>query len=373
MTSKVTEKSRYFGLDFLRTIAILTVLLAHASLFFPFKNYITHAALPTLGLVGVEIFFGLSGYLIGSILLKRSYGLDVFYIKRFMKILPPYLIFLFIIYLTSTPGGSFSTFLAHLFFLHNFYPDMAGYFPVSWSLSIEFWFYLLIPLLFYFSPSMSSKKIDIFTRVLAALLLITLGRVIYVLALEPNWEFGIHRFIPLRMDALLFGVLAAIINIRYPTWQKFILRPSVILTSFATAVGALVSFGYAYFMITINQLTAFKMLGTTIIGISVLVSLVVVQNKMLRESRFGLFNLIIRFISKISYSLYLTHLFVYLFIENMLGNGWVQFIIAFSTSIVMSWIVYITVEATSMKVSNAFVQAAHSRNKTLTRAGMPTE
>ena len=72
------NNSRVYGLDVLRAIAIILVVLSHSKPFIfsfvpeEYKIFLMH-----LGLFGVEIFFVLSGFLIGSILLKIILHEDV--------------------------------------------------------------------------------------------------------------------------------------------------------------------------------------------------------------------------------------------------------------------------------------------------------
>lgn len=94
-----TTKQRDFGLDVVRSTAIGLVILAHASVFYDKFNVFTFGVLPACGFIGVELFFGLSGYLIGMILLEGRNSVSIFYLKRLMKILPPYFLVLGAIFL----------------------------------------------------------------------------------------------------------------------------------------------------------------------------------------------------------------------------------------------------------------------------------
>src|SRR4051812_43085856 len=83
------SSSRIRELDGLRAIAILVVIGCHYPLFARQLG-----GIPMFGWVGVDIFFVLSGYLITSVLLNlkgRTDAFKVFYKRRFLRILPPYL------------------------------------------------------------------------------------------------------------------------------------------------------------------------------------------------------------------------------------------------------------------------------------------
>lgn len=139
-------------LDGWRAIAILLVLAHHfGTAFYDQERYWSDS--PTrFGVIGVPIFFGLSGFLITALLLKefqsrRRISLKSFYIRRGFRILPPLVVFV----LAIGTLGLFVTrleFLSSLFFFRNYVPAAkAGLYTYHlWSLSIEEHFYLLWPI-----------------------------------------------------------------------------------------------------------------------------------------------------------------------------------------------------------------------------------
>ncbi|STD04226.1 acyltransferase family protein [Chryseobacterium carnipullorum] len=122
--SKELSLNRIFGLDILRFFAITTVIISHGRFIFSekvdrFFTYITFD--------GVTIFFVLSGFLIGGILIKQlenntprfSLLLD-FWVKRWFRTLPAYFLILTILticYTFTDPKFSFGTIKKLLFFL----------------------------------------------------------------------------------------------------------------------------------------------------------------------------------------------------------------------------------------------------------------
>jgi peptidoglycan/LPS O-acetylase OafA/YrhL len=223
-------------LDGWRAVAILGVMICHAcdALFHAdgtFPNPTLHA-LTRHGALGVDIFFGISGFLICSRLLgehRRNHHVNLkrFYLNRFFRILPPYLTYL---------GGlavlaSFSLVVitprvwwSCLFFYRNYLPSMQGggfYTGHFWSLSVEEHFYLLWP------------------GMLVCLGIARARRAVVVLAgaiaLWRVWEFRhqwLAHWIPglgffprtdIRLDGLLWGCWMALL-LNDPIWHDRLTR-----------------------------------------------------------------------------------------------------------------------------------------------------
>jgi len=98
----INYQHRIFGLDVIRTIAILLVLLSHSTLLlFPENNHISLTAIRFFGTIGVDLFFVLSGYLIGGLLLRQIRNgktafknFMYFWIRRWFRTLPNYILIL---------------------------------------------------------------------------------------------------------------------------------------------------------------------------------------------------------------------------------------------------------------------------------------
>ncbi|MFG5995624.1 acyltransferase family protein [Salmonella enterica] len=131
---------RNIGLDIARSIAIVMVLISHSRMFF--TQYADVQWLSFNGFFGVEVFFVLSGFLIGRIIIKSVVekpsfsNLLTFYKRRWYRTLPLYFLMVFVLFLV---GKQFHW--TNLIFLQNFDEVSLGFFPVSWSLSIEEWFF----------------------------------------------------------------------------------------------------------------------------------------------------------------------------------------------------------------------------------------
>lgn len=152
MTQLQSTSTRLAGLDTLRALAIALVLMSH------YQGFVSHAPtfgiMGTIGWAGVDLFFVLSGYLIGNQLLApaaRGDNLDLktFFARRLLRTLPNYYAVLAVyLLLPDSPiaGKSMAPVWQFLTFTQNFGLNYGETFTHSWSLCIEEQFYLVFPL-----------------------------------------------------------------------------------------------------------------------------------------------------------------------------------------------------------------------------------
>jgi peptidoglycan/LPS O-acetylase OafA/YrhL len=134
-------------------VSILLVIASHLTIFLASRHPGVRAALQlvsTGGATGVAIFFGISGFIITTLLLgehARTGRIDLraFYVRRALRILPPLWAFLGVMAIVrpSIPCGDF---VRALLFLSDYLPIPSWSLAHTWSLSIEEQFYLLWPL-----------------------------------------------------------------------------------------------------------------------------------------------------------------------------------------------------------------------------------
>jgi peptidoglycan/LPS O-acetylase OafA/YrhL len=151
-TSLRDAPARLTGLDTLRAIAIAMVLLSH------YNGFVAQAsifgAIGQAGWAGVDLFFVLSGYLIGNQLLAPAargepLSLKAFFARRLLRTLPNYYAVLAVyLLLPHSPiwGKTMAPVWNFLTFTQNFGMMYGQTFTHSWSLCIEEQFYLLLPL-----------------------------------------------------------------------------------------------------------------------------------------------------------------------------------------------------------------------------------
>lgn len=209
-------------IDGLRALAVGGVVLGHAGV--PF--------LPA-GFVGVDVFFVISGFLIGSILMSQleqgTFTLSGFYAKRVRRIFPALYVMIFVTlvagWFLNTPhelrylgGAAISTlaFASNFWFnsqIDYFNPD-AKYEPLlhTWSLGVEEQFYIVIPLVLMGLMAVARRR-EMALRPLAFCVLAALAVASFAYALVSGGEDPQALFyLPLTRSFELFaGVLAAIV------------------------------------------------------------------------------------------------------------------------------------------------------------------
>jgi peptidoglycan/LPS O-acetylase OafA/YrhL len=247
------DRARQPGLDLLRALAIIVVVIYHAGIMgFPLPGRVHR-----WGWIGVDLFFVLSGYLIGGQLLaelarNKHLNLTGFYARRVLRIMPAYFVILTIYFLLPS---------------WREYPDMAQplwkflvsvqnvalhggtAFSHAWSLAVEDQFYLALPFLLLF----------LYCRPRAALIipcLIVVGGIAlraFLAAQNPSVDGGVSFrgfqawiYYPTwtRLDPLVLGVvIAAIEKFRPQWWQRLISSaiwlwlPALALIAFALYLG----------------------------------------------------------------------------------------------------------------------------------------
>jgi len=336
------------GIDSLRGIAILSVILLHINIRIPFSETFLGSIMPNMvykilfwsGYYGVCIFFVISGFLITTSTLHKwgslpNISLSGFYAMRLARIAPLLIALILILsalHLTGITGFVINpeqtslgrTILAALTFHINWLEIKTGYLPASWdilwSLSIEEVFYLFFPIVCLFI----GKEKYFVVLVIAFLILSPFARTVWY----PGNELADHNHFA-YMDALSLGCLAALVAKRIEISQPVL-----------TAIGLT---GWSLFLFVMVFRKWVSLIGLTMIGLNVTIlvigtALVLISMQKRFESGHQVpsrFTAFFRFLGHNSYEVYLTHMFVvFLFIETYqalkLSGEW-------------AWLLYITV------------------------------
>ena len=220
-----TPKQRVPELDGLRGLAILLVLVFHYVSQEGTSAPVFLQRLVILGWTGVDLFFVLSGFLIGGILMdarESSSYFKVFYIRRFFRIIPIYYLWILLyIALIGIAGAQVTRFsnsnirpplnfevYDHFLFLqnivsYNFIGIAGAWFGHLWSIAVEEQFYLVAPILVRFVSSGLLKRI-----LVAVIVTVPLFRLFLLWGLHVPAS-SVTVLMPCRADALSVGMLAA--------------------------------------------------------------------------------------------------------------------------------------------------------------------
>jgi peptidoglycan/LPS O-acetylase OafA/YrhL len=190
------------ALDGLRTIAILFVLATHLS-----------RDLAPGGMVGVDIFFVLSGFLITDILLRSGVSLKAFYLRRAQRLFPALFLTVALAYCLwpyTHPDGSFwPSAVRAVLYVTNFSHMrglMTGCLSHTWSLANEEQFYLIWPLLLFNLPRLKTQ----WTAIALLALAVAVTRIV-LLHQRPVVALLASYFSPFsRADELLTGATLAV-------------------------------------------------------------------------------------------------------------------------------------------------------------------
>lgn len=226
---------RIFGLDLLRAVAIVLVMHEHGYLFFDQLVQQDLWRAPML-VDGVTLFFTLSGFLIGRILfdliakgqLNSPSGLLRFWTRRWWRTVPNYVLVLSIVLVWHwvneawIPGHWWSYYL----FSQNLFQPQDKFFAEAWSLGVEEWFYVLLPIAFFICLRTwrGRRSIAIWTALLLFLsvpILLRAWKLVNGIDI-PHIDSHTRRVVCMRLDNIIIGVMAAWLAYARPVqWQFY--------------------------------------------------------------------------------------------------------------------------------------------------------
>lgn len=308
-------ENRVWGLDIMRAIAIMTVLISHSSEFIldGSTSLMYHS-----GVAGVEIFFVLSGFLIGGILIKvfqKEYSLKNifnFWKRRWIRTIPNYYLALLVnaafafLFLDKNYLVYSTEYRSYFIFLQNSFNPEPGLYGIAWSLSIEEWFYLLFPICSFILFRFFKVK-SLLNHALIFIVGIVILRAYYIGIHNGNFDWLVRQRMPLRLDSIIFGVIMAYI---FKYYNQFVYEKRNILALLGLI---LVIIGSILLQNAVNlsfmqvpYLSQLFMLNFYDIGIMLMLPFLYFLPK--PKAKFGV--KFITWISLISYSLYLYHIII---------------------------------------------------------------
>jgi peptidoglycan/LPS O-acetylase OafA/YrhL len=311
----INSANRVFGLDVLRAFAVLCVVYAHG--YFLLGGTVNSTIYKLFIFDGVTFFFVLSGFLIGRILLRTLAKDDFngkmlieFWIRRWFRTLPNYFLILIVVviffYLLDKPQAE--NLLPYFFFSQNIASPHPSFFSEAWSLTIEEWFYLIIPIPLYLLSTLLkniNQKRLIPYYIFLVILMVTVFRIyrvhLFNYSTIDDWDLFLRKQVVTRIDSLMFGVLGAYVSLYQKRfWNNganklFIVGILLVIFNKALESGYIIDdrlFYLNYFCLTVSPF------GTL---------LLLPKLSLWKESSGRLAN-VITFVSLTSYSMYLINL-----------------------------------------------------------------
>lgn len=361
------NNNRLYGLDTLRAIAIIIVLIYHYKVVVSQENIF--GFMSQLGWTGVDLFFVLSGYLIGNQILSafakgQGFSLKLFYIRRFLRTLPNYyfVLALYFVFPVALSGTATAPLWSFLTFTQNLDLRAGETFTHSWSLCIEEQFYVIFPvialLIAYAKRSIMLGWIAIVSAMLFAIFLRGFNWHAHGETAIPIQSFmeHIYYFSLTRFDELLPGVAIALLKNFHPaTYAKVLRRGNLLLILGLASVSAIF---YVYYHYPYGTSLLVTSVGYSLLALSfaILVLAALSPNSILHRIRIpGAASLALW-----SYAIYLIHKPLFQVLKAPLTeygidiNGWLGVAIIMAVSIFCGWALYFFVETPFMKLRARF-------------------
>jgi peptidoglycan/LPS O-acetylase OafA/YrhL len=313
-------EKRLLQIDGLRGIAIIIVLLFHfLNNSYSNSNNLNYleaiiSKITSFGWVGVNLFFVISGFLIGSILLKNKGSQNyfrTFYFRRFLRIIPLYytLLVVFVVFNFLLIDSKLTLFenpipiWQYFLLVQNFSMSRLGHFgpnalTPTWSLAIEEQFYLIAPIMIYL------LRRNILITVAICLILCSCIFRMY----SYNWYMEYTHFFS-RVDSLLIGLLIAILNLNTKGIEYMLKAKNIVIYIFI-------------FLVLLMAFSFFSQINHTLIsyffGGVLIFSLSVNEKSLIYKI---LVNKATLFFGKYSYFIYLFHQLINGLLFSYIKNG----------------------------------------------------
>lgn len=356
--------SRIHGLDTLRALAVTLVVLHHYTLFV--SDAPTFGWVGTMGWAGVDLFFALSGYLIGNQIFAalgsaRGFGLARFYGRRLLRTLPNFWVVLALYTLWPAWRGDADMLplWQYLTFTQNIHLEPGTAFSHAWSLCIEEQFYMVLPAAALCGAALGQGGVRLRWAWCALLLAVAGG----MLARATIWQDGqdatnrlgyyyqyIYYSSWCRADELLAGVALALMKHRVPgLWRRILAHGNALLAAGVLVIGATFAWFLADHYAFAQTVAGYPLLA---LGFALLILAALAPGSLLHRVRVpGAASLALW-----SYALYLTHKSVSVLVAaRMAQAGYraeapVTIVACMAASLAAGWLLYRLVETPFMRL-----------------------
>lgn len=362
------NNKRLRELDFLRGVAIILVLFRHTNV---------HPFLHTLGWIGVDLFFVLSGYLVSGLLYKEFKVKNTidpinFLIRRGFKIYPIYYVTLIFYGLLMSDLVFQSPFrlFGDLVFFQNYINGWGYLYSASWSLAIEEHFYFLLALVFWlgikkglfqqYFKNIIGNRLNTFEIICIAILCLCLILRIFSNYLIPEQVSRNFTMTHLRIDSLLAGVILCYwVNFRKKSLIRFVSKHYDKLSIISLTILC-----WTPFLEPMKSVFV-RTFGFTIlyISFSIILAIFLIKSDINKLLNKYLSSFVVNFIARIgvaSYSIYVIHMLINEITSrisisfNYSLNSYQFFIITTFLSISAGFIINSTFEFQTLRLRNKY-------------------
>lgn len=371
------EPKHVSELDGVRGLAILAVIIFHFGRLDPHDSSFLSSLIvvPTqIGWAGVDLFFVLSGCLITGILLDTKTAPNyfaTFYMRRALRILPLYYLFVALFFLvllplsnrmsasswTQTPPSEQIWYWLHLSNWRSAFGHLT-YSPVGhfWSLAIEEQFYVIWPFVVLFCPSRKLPAVC----VSIALFSTTIRNLPFSQHMQAEYSEVLYRLTPFRLEPIALGACIPLL-LRNPQWRAAARRAVLPLLNAALVVIIMAgvegkSLSYAAVPMTRYGFTAIAVAGCALVFHAADRARSSDLSSRIFRSGF------LRGLGKLSYGMYVLHILVMAdikkFIVTHVGHGTAAVLLSIAAgltfSYVFAWLSWHILEKRFLKLKRLF-------------------
>lgn len=343
--SALSASKRIANLDLIRAVAIVAVVVYHTVQMVGKDGFIAIAKYTHVGQYGVDLFFVLSGFLIGQLYWREQIErghVDIprFILRRLLRTYPPYAIAMLLSFIPVWFSRHHAFDFGYLLFFQNYYQRIP-FFLVSWSLCIEEHFYIFIPFILYAIRRLKPSKVLITLLALSSVSLIL--RVLLV-KFTDNLPFGYYLTAThLRFEGLILGVAAAHVFTYFPSISQWLARPIcnfllIALSALLVPIVPALPRSFIYYV------------GPSLVALLFcLLVLSLASSKPIRWAEHKLVSIL----AMSSYSIYLTHALVIhfvLLVTKQLGtSSVVTWLVMVGTILAIGYLFYLVVEKSALR------------------------
>lgn len=363
-TIDVNYTNRVYGFDIMRGVGILIVVYAHGRpkmYFFPrFNDFVS-----VIGFWLMDLFFVLSGFLIGMILLKfyekeKTFTIKTaynFWIRRWFRTLPNYYLVLILtailwFVLSGNPVFLKTRFYINAVFCQTIITAPPFFMMESWTLCLEEWFYLLFPILLLIGNAFLSRgqhdtqhiKRNVLISILIFFMVPMLLRMIIYFKQVPLDWIDMSRMTFFRLDTIAAGILMSWINYYYKDF--FLKHRNLFGVLFVILISIYLLYFYRILLPDLKIQTSLISYTLFFLLSSTSALCLTVYMKEVKMDKLNFFGRFITMISLVSYSMYIFHRSVVMYVidelytpKTVLGNV-LLFILYYVATILLSILVY---------------------------------